>query len=210
VKGAWPVRVFGYLLTAVLLMGVAGCTEAEKQADPQAVRIASLERENADLSEQNENITSDNTSLRENIKVLSGLPDKASLDDLCPVESVGITKITGFYDKDDDGTRESLVVYVQPVDTVDDAVKAAGAMDVELWDLGREPDGARLGQWRVGPEELRKMWFSTWMRTNYRLTFESPASAEDLDKPLTVKITFTDYTTGRVFQEQYVIEREDN
>ncbi len=201
-------RTFGFVLTAVVLMTLVGCNEAEKQPDPMAQRIQVLEQENADLNEKVETLEATRSSLRKNLEVLSGLPDKTRLDDLCPLESVKLTRYTGFYDKDDDGTRESLIVYVQPIDTQGDTIKTPGAIDVQLWDLAKEPDGARLGQWHVGPKELHKLWFSTLMKTNYRMIFPIPESAGKLDKPLTVKMTFTDYLTGQVFEQQHVIEPE--
>jgi len=206
VKGAWPVRTLGFVATAVLISVLAGCNEAQKQPDPVAERLASLEQQNAQQAAEIEGLKGANASLRRNLEVLSGLPDKTSLEDLCRLESVSLTRYTGFYDKDEDGVKEALIVYVQPVDQQGDVVKAPGAVEISLWDLSQEPDGARLGQWRVGPKDLQKLWFSTLMRTNYRLVFDAPAGAAKTDKPLTVKITFTDCLTGQVFDNQCAIE----
>lgn len=205
-KGAWPVRTLGFVATAVLISVLAGCNEAQKQPDPVAERLASLEQQNAQQAAEIEGLKGANASLRRNLEVLSGLPDKTSLEDLCRLESVSLTRYTGFYDKDEDGVKEALIVYVQPVDQQGDVVKAPGAVEISLWDLSQEPDGARLGQWRVGPKDLQKLWFSTLMRTNYRLVFDAPAGAAKTDKPLTVKITFTDCLTGQVFDNQCAIE----
>jgi len=196
----------GFVATAVLISVLAGCNEAQKQPDPVAERLASLEQQNAQQAAEIEGLKGANASLRRNLEVLSGLPDKTSLEDLCRLESVSLTRYTGFYDKDEDGVKEALIVYVQPVDQQGDVVKAPGAVEISLWDLSQEPDGARLGQWRVGPKDLQKLWFSTLMRTNYRLVFDAPAGAAKTDKPLTVKITFTDCLTGQVFDNQCAIE----
>jgi len=205
VKGAWPVRTVRFVLTALLISVLAGCNEAQKHPDPVAERLASLEQQNAEQAAEIEGLKSANASLRKNLEVLSGLPDKTSLEDLSRLESVGLTRYTGFYDKDEDGVKEALIVYVQPIDQQGDVVKAPGAVDISLWDLSREPDGARLGQWHVGAKDLQKLWFSTLMRTNYRLLFEAPAGAATADKPLTIRMTFTDYLAGRTLTDQMAI-----
>jgi len=201
------VRTLGFVATAVLISVLAGCNEAQKQPDPVAQRLASLEQQNAEQTREIDDLQRTNASLRKNLEVLSGLPDKTALEDLSRLESVGLTRYTGFYDKDKDkdGVKEALIVYVQPIDEQGDVVKAPGAVEISLWDLSQEPDEARLGQWRVGPKELQKLWFSTLMRTNYRLVFEAPVGAATADKPLTVKMTFTDYLTGRTLTDQMAI-----
>jgi hypothetical protein len=63
-----------------------------------------------------------------------------------------------------------------------------------------------LGQWKVETDELKKVWFKTLVTINYRLTFDVADIVETLEEPLTVKVTFTDYLTGKVFNEQKVIK----
>ena len=50
------------------------------------------------------------------------------------------------------------------------------------------------------------MWFATLITINYRLVFDVPETVENLDVPLTVKVTFTDYLTGKIFKAQKVIK----
>jgi len=82
----------------------------------------------------------------------------------------------------------------------------AGAVDVQLWDLNKTDSEALLDEWRVEPEELKKLWFATMITINYRLTFDVADKIESMEEPLTVKVTFTDYLTGKVFKEQKVIK----
>jgi len=67
-------------------------------------------------------------------------------------------------------------------------------------------DSAMLGQWTVGDEELKGLWYATMMKINYRLTFDIAGVVKDFSQPLTVKVTFTDYLSGRTFSEQHVIK----
>ena len=122
------------------------------------------------------------------------------------LEKVALTKHTNLYDKDGDGTREKLVVYIEPIDKDGDIIKATGAGEDELWDLNRENGQAKLDQWNVEADELSKLWFQTMMRTNYRLTFDITGLVNEFKEPLTVKVVFTDYLTGKTFKQQHVIE----
>ncbi len=189
------------------MLSTAGCNENDK-VDPQAEKIAALEQQNADLSDEIAGEKARNKVLLKRVNTLSGIPEKADVEELYPLESVGVTKYTNFYDKDKDGVREVLIVYIEPVDADGDSVKAAGAVDVELWDLGKDASQAKVQQWRVEPVELRKHWYSTLMRKNYRLIFDTPQTLKDFDEPLTVRVTFTDYLTGKVYKKQHVIEPE--
>jgi hypothetical protein len=44
--------------------------------------------------------------------------------------------------------------------------------------------------------------------TSYRFTFDVAGKVENLDKPLTVKVAFTDYLSGRTFTEQFILRPE--
>jgi hypothetical protein len=96
-------------------------------------------------------------------------------------------------------------VYIQPIDKDGDLVKWPGAAGVELWDLGKEPGQALLGRWQVEGEQMNELWFSV-LATNYRLTFDLAEKISEYKEPLTVKVTFTDHLSGRVFKEQKTIK----
>ena len=82
--------------------------------------------------------------------------------------------------------------------------KAAGLVDVQLWNLGGSPQGAMIGQWRVEPPTLRELWSASLLTINYRLKFELPPAAVAAASPLTVRVQFTDMLSGQVFNEQRV------
>ncbi len=193
-----------YAIVGVGLLGfVVGCENGGKS--PLAEQIDTLRGEKAQLTYGLEQAKSKNEQLERQIEVLSGLPED-KLEGLYEVQAVKVTRYTNLYDKDKDGQYEKLIVYIQPMDEEGDIVKATGAVDVQLWDLNREQDKALLGEWHVGPEELKELWFATIVTTNYRLTFDVADKIEQFKEPLTVKVTFTDYLTGRVFEEQRVIK----
>lgn len=136
---------------------------------------------------------------------MSGLKPGLNVKSIYSLEGVNLTKYSGIYDKNNDSIKESLIVYVQPIDNTGDVVKAAGTVDVQLWNLNTGDKNALLGEWHIGPQELKKLWFSTLLSTNYRLIFNVGDKIKGLTEPLTVKVTFTDYLTGQKFEQQKAV-----
>lgn len=197
----WLFAIFAGSLLAV----AAGCDSADRP-DPLKEQINSLKQEKTQLTRQIKQSGLENEKLKKQIQVLSGLPADAKLENFYNLQRVKISGYTDFYDKDKDGRKEKLIVYIQPIDQDGDVVKATGSVEVQLWNLNRPNGNALLGQWRVEPDELRKLWFATLITINYRLTFDVADKIEKLEEPLTVKLTFTDHLSGKVFKEQKVIE----
>ena len=197
------------IFTGCLLVLAGGCESAD-QKSPLAEQIQQLKQEKTQLTRQFERSKNENKQLKEQIQVLSGLPEEAKAENLYRLQKIKITRYTNFYDKDKDGQYEKLIVYIQPLDEEGDIVKATGAMDVQLWDLNKEASRALLGQWHITPGQLKKLWFATVITINYRLTFDLADKIENIQEPLTVKVTFTDYLTGKVFKEQKVIKPQSD
>ncbi len=197
------------LLSAILL---SGCQDT-RERDSLTAQVEQLTQEKTQLQRQIEQSEAQNKQLKEQVQVLAALPQEAKLENLRLLASIKIGRYSGFYDKDKDGRAEKLIIYVQPLDEEGDKIKAAGDVDVQLWDLSREARGALLGQWHVAPGELKKLWFDTLLTVNYRLSFDLPASIDPValaGDSLTVKVTFTDYLTGRVLTEQKAIKTQQD
>ena len=194
------------ILTAGLLAILAGCQNGDKKEISLTDQIEQLQQEKTQLMRQIERSEAENKQLKKQVQVLSGLKPEVKLENLQVPKGVEIHRYTGFYDKDKDGRKEKLIVYIQPIDRVGDIIKAPGAVDVQLWDLNKEDSEALLGQWHVDAGELKTLWFSTLIKGNYRLMFDIADKVDDFEEPLTVNVTFTDYLTGKVFKEQRVIK----
>jgi len=195
------------LLSSVFcLYFIAGCENANSIKTPLVEQIGNLTEQKTQLENQLEQTRAENKQLKKQMHVLSGLPGQVKGENLYRLGKIVIGGYTGFFDKDKDGEKEKLIVYIQPIDEEGDIVKATGAVDVQLWDLNKEEGQALLGQWHVKPGELKKLWFATLITINYRLTFDIADKVKSFDEPLTVKVTFTDYLSGKVFKEQEVIE----
>ena len=190
-----------WVLTAILL---SGCGIGSERKHPMELKVEALQREKAEVARDLEQCQVENVQLQERVKAMVALP-KGNHEDPYKLTSIRIARYTGFYDKDGDGRREKLLVYLQPIDESGDIIKAAGAVHVQLWNL-EDPNGAvLLGQWRVQPAELRKLWISALV-SEYRIPFDASLTPELLARPLTVKVAFTDFLTGEIFREQQVIQ----
>lgn len=188
------------ILVGCLLFIAAGCeNKLAKEAE-------TLKLEKAKLKSQIEQSKSENEQLEKQVKTLSELPADVRLEDLYNLKKIKITRYTNLYDKDKDGKKEKLIIYIQPIDEQGDIVKATGAADVELWYLNKEEGQAKLGTWHVTPEELKSLWYATFITINYRLPFDVTGIISGDEKELVVKVTFTDYISGKVFQEQKIIK----
>lgn len=185
------------IFAAVVICFFAGCENAQEGAVV-VDEMGALRAANVQLSEEL-------AQSREQIQVLSGLEAEVRLENVYELQAVKLTRFTNLYDKDNDGKKEKLIVYLKPEDEEGDAVKASGAVDVELWDLARGDGEALVGKWHVDAQSLRQQWVATMITINYRLIFDVGGLVEG-DEDLVVKVVFTDYLSGKVFREQMVIK----
>ena len=189
----------------ILIFFVVGCQQAD-EGPSLALQIEELTQDKANLQKQIEQSKGENEKLKEQLQTLSGLPAGVRLENMYRLERIKLGRLSGFFDKDKDDKRETLIVYVTPYDKDGDGIKATGSMNVQLWDLNKPEDESLLGEWDVPPGELKKFWFKTVLAVNYRLTFDISDKVESFDEMLTAKVTFTDYLTGKVFKDQQVIK----
>jgi len=199
-------RFFCTLSSVICFLAfVAGCDNAYTES-PLQERVETLTVQQKQLESQLEQSKAENEQLKKQIQILSGLPEQLKGENLYSVQNVEIGQYTGFFDKDKDGTKEKLIVYIEPTDEQGDIIKAAANVEVELWDLSKTDGSAQLAKWPVvKPDELKKLWFASMLKVNYRLTFDITDKVTSFDEPLTVKVTFTDYLSGKVFKKQKVI-----
>jgi len=206
--GAWYAPYTRGILVLMLIL-LAGCGIGSERKSPAEMKVRELEREKAQLTEQLEQSRIELEQVKAQIKTLAALPaDK--WESVSSLSTVKMSRFTGFYDKDEDGQREKLIVYLQPTDQTGDVIKAPGIVSVQLWNLDNPSGQALLGQWQVQPPEICQLWFNTIASPSYRLTFDISLTPEVLARPLTVKTTFTDYLKGGVFTDQYVVQPRVN
>ncbi len=187
----------------VALFALVGCSESQ----PRTLAVAGEDSgELVTLSSSIASLRQENQRLRQQVHSLSKLPDGVSVSALYQVTDVQLTRFTGLYDRDKDGRVDQLCVYIRPVDADGDAIKVAGDVTVQLWDLSGQAPGALLKEWDVASEQLRKEWFSSLMALNYRLLFPLQAEWTNPALSLTVRILFKDHLTGLEFPAQMPIK----
>jgi hypothetical protein len=190
-------------VACALLTCAAGC-KGPGRRQPLRKQVAQIAEQQSDLQIRLEQTQRENEQLRKQIETLTLLPDNKKAE-MFGVKSVKIGRYTNLYDENNDGVEETLVVYVQPLDEIGDAVKAAGAANVQVWDLSKPSAEALVADWSLDTDKLKKLWVDSIALIGYRLAFDVSKIRDKLNFPLTIKVTFTDYLSGRTFNEQFIL-----
>jgi hypothetical protein len=185
-----------------------GCDVGTTGKPTSSQQVQQLTAQKTDLQAQLEQSKIENDRLKKQAESLSKLPGDKRADAIYHLKSIKIGRYTNFYDEDKTPGatgKKNLVVYVEPIDEMGDVIKAAGTIDVQLWDLNKKESEARLAQWQIEPNELKKLWLDGMLSSSYRLSFDAAGIVDKFDKPLTIKVNFTDYLSGMTFTEQLII-----
>ncbi len=193
-----------FLLIALFILFISACQNDVRQKP--VSETDRLRQQNQTLTDRLANTEQQVQQLKKQVQTLSAVTDDTQPEDIYDLQKIRIWRYTNLYDKDEDGKLESLIVYLQPVDSDGDVIKAAGRVEVQLWDLNRDEAHALLATWNVSPDEIKKEWYATVLASNYRLIFDISKLIDKYEKPLTVKVKFTDILSGKTFTEQRTIE----
>jgi hypothetical protein len=202
------VRSSLFVVSLISLAFAFGCDGGTAGKSTPSQQIQQLTAEKTALQNQLAQTQAENNQLKKQTESLSTLPPDKRAGAIYHLKSVKIGSYTNFYD--DDKTpgaagKKKLVVYVTPIDETGDPVKAGGTIEIQLWDLNKKENEARLANWQIEPNELKTLWLAGIFSSSYRLSFDTAGIVDKFDKPLTVKVNFTDYLSGVTFTEQYVI-----
>jgi hypothetical protein len=194
-----------WMLIGVLTIGAMGCRNELQTSLWQQVKTLSDEK--TELTLQVEQLRQENTQLTEQVDTLTAIDTQTRASALAVPQTIRIGRHTGFYDKAKSGTPDTLVVYLEPLDAMQDVIKAAGSVEVELWNLGAQSSHPNLGNWQIKADELKGLWGRGLTGAYYRLTFPLDSLLKGEEKELTVRVRFTDYLTGKTLTDQRVITR---
>ncbi|MFW6153767.1 MAG: hypothetical protein ACOC95_00960 [Planctomycetota bacterium] len=121
------------------------------------------------------------------------------LDRLFHVRRIRLGRYTGGIDTDETPGHDAVKVYLEPIDQHGSVIKAAGDVTIELFDL--PAGGVRLGTFTFGGETLADQWRSGPLNDHF--SFVCPfGSTRPSGSEVTVRVTFTEYLTGKTFTTQ--------
>jgi hypothetical protein len=142
-------------------------------------------------------------ALRESKGTLPTLPPER-LAKLYTTHGIQFGRLTG--GADIDATKpgdEGVAVYVFPVDQYGQKLKAAGAFDIEAFDLAADPSQSLVGKWHLDVDQANAGWNSTLIEYTYG--FVLPFQKTPNHPEITVKVTFFDELTQSPFDAQTVV-----
>ena len=180
------------LLSALVFVGLAGCSNVIPEVSDCELRYQRLEDElqQAKLTIQQKD---------KQIASLQKLPDNY-LEYMVTADKISLGRYTRVEDSDSDLKIDSLVVYLNIYDKHSDAVKVAGSFNVELWDLNASEESNMVKSWEFTPKEFETYWdgmLGTSYRFNLPVDQYAPAGSS-----LTVKCSFSELITGRSWDVQ--------
>lgn len=179
-------------------MGCNGGAQVETQREISRLKEAVDERDRTVAAQQ---VALEECNRR--LRVARAISDEDLAKIFYP-ETLLIEALSGGYDDDGRPGDDGVVVYLRPLDRDGDAIKAAGDIRIELFDLGM-PAGRNLLATHYYPvEKARGLWYGKLM--TYHYTLRCPWQHGPPQNPeVTVRATFVDYLTQRVMTAQKVV-----
>jgi len=193
-------RTILVLLAAVAM--TAGCLERES-IEPEGPSRVDLQAEVRKQAEQIGELEQTVAAQREQIDTLQQLGGEKRLEKLYYPVRVEIGRYTGGVDTDGAPGDDAVRVYLRPIDQDGHAIKAAGRVKVQLFDLAAAPERNLLFECTYDELQVRRCWSGGFMAYHY--TFECPWKSPPPHNELTVRVEFTDYLTGKTFSNQKVV-----
>lgn len=197
VRRASRLRVLACL--AAWPLGAAGCyNPADAQLRRENVRLAGRA---ADLEQRLAASQEAIERLERELDEARGLSelDRSAL--ILPAR-VELVRLTGGEDYDGEPGDDGVTVHLRPLDEQGDALKVAGDVRIELFDLAA--GGQRIGLCEVSAAELPERWLGALMTDHY--TIRCPFDRAPSSPEVTVRVTFVDYLSKRSLTAQQVVE----
>lgn len=189
-------------LGTVLALGAWGCQLGGPTVDP-ASENRKLKDELAACKVEAENLRQTVAEQRKQLDVARGFTDADRKKIFAPVQ-INILTISGGENYDDKPGDDGVTVHFQPLDEVGDALKVAGDVRIELYDLAN-PEGRKLiGEYYVPADKIGENWYGKLM--TYHYTIRCPwQQGPPQHSEITIRLTFVDYLSQRVINAQKVV-----
>ena len=187
-------------LAGLLAIVQLGC-QAQTQIDLER-RVTTLEQQLAERDNQlaARQATIDNLHAR--MQTVRALTDE-DLKRIFYPEQIVLASLTGGDDYDGQPGDDGITVYLRPIDRAGDALKVAGDIRVELYDL-QNPTGQKLiGEYEFPVDQVSQLWYGKFATYHYTLRCPWQNGPPTHDE-ITIRVTFVDYLTQRSMSTQAV------
>lgn len=190
---------------AMLTAALTGCqdipveryNETQKQLLEAQEKVKTLEAELAAQQQAQRNI-------EEQLAELRG--SDAALTDLVYPVKIELERMSGGYDRDGQPGHDGIVLYVQPIDADGNVIKAAGTINVKLFDLAAPADSTLIAEYRFDAKKTRSLWYGRLMTQHFTVHCPWPNGKPPAHSQVTAVVTFTDLLTGKPLTTQNVYE----
>jgi hypothetical protein len=194
---------FAIIAVVVSTAALAGCGSPSKSNIALRKKNAALRDEVASLKAARESDLSAIRRLESNATTVPVLPHDR-VDKLFTTHGLRLGKLTGGWDADvSKPGDEGIQVFTVPTDQAGDEIKATGTFVIDAFDLSKGGE-VRLGHWEFPTEEASKKWLGNALQ--YGFVFEVPWQTIPTGDEVTIRVTFTDELTGRVFTAQRAVK----
>jgi hypothetical protein len=194
------------ILPLIVLFGwsLAGCEGPAEQIADLNRQIATLQSTNrkhvANLEAQDKEIE----KLKEAKRILGELKEKR-LDKLYSAKTIKIDRLSGGLNTDGQIGDEGVVVYASLHDQEGHKFKAAGAIDVFVYDLSNPRAPELIASCEYDVDQTKELWFGRMLTYHYKIEClwqkRPPAG-----RSVRVSVRFLDYLTGSVLQASADLE----
>jgi hypothetical protein len=196
--------VLSAFTVAVTVVGCGGSSDDR----PAWQSNKKLLQQKTELENQVRELDAKNKQLTQQVETLGILDKNIRLENLYDIQSINIVSSTGIYAKEKSKSPQ-LLLYFYPIDKEGSSIKAAGKVDVQLWNIANSANEALIDKWEVGPGELSKNWGNALMNSFYRLALDLPKNMPEKGD-FVVRISFTDYLSGKVLTARQMITKSVN
>ena len=194
------------ILPVIVLYGwsLAGCQGPAERIGELNRQIATLQSTNrkhvANLEAQDKEIE----KLKEANQILGDLKE-TRLDKLYSAKTITIDRLSGGLNTDGVIGDEGVVVYASLYDQEGHKFKAAGAIDVFVYDLSNPRDPQRIATYEYDVDQTKELWFARMLTYHYKIEClwqQRPPAG----RSVRVSVRFLDYLTGNVLQASADLE----
>jgi hypothetical protein len=189
-----------FALSVAALIGACDTIPADKFREADQARQAAQEKVRqieAQVADEQKTVR----NLQEQLASARGI-DTETLAQLAAPVRLQFASQSGAYDTDGKTGDDGIVLYVQPVDSDGDVIKAAGSMRVTLLDLSDPTQPKVISPYEFDVPNTRKLWYGRLMTSHFTVRCPWPPNGVPKVNQVTAVAEFKDLLTGRVLTAQ--------